>query len=354
MPEYLKRGIILEQFKEPALSRELVVYANTGTVNTPLPEMGIPENERLEPENIIRIAKQAQIVDERDSVPLYYKLAEARRMHRTAVVADAIDDEPFVSSQLSPLLKLTEQAVGGLHYAARAVGAKKVHITVYKNLTDLDTRIPRTLAGVEVTRLGGRYPAEIRVTDEFRRERVVLIGVGALVHLYRAIQENRQQTTCFITVAGNCVANPMNLEVSLGMTVMQVLEKCGLSDDPTRIVLGGSMTGIAIIDPNATAINVNTRAVLAYKEDLKERRYQCIGCGRCTEVCPAGLAPVYLYKCLERHNYAQIKRFKPHRCVGCGTCSFCCPAKLELSSRIFAYKNQLIAQIKARKGDDQE
>lgn len=351
MAEYLRKGILLEQYKEPALSRNLVGFYNTSTVSL-LPEMDIPESERLLPDNIIRIAKQAQIVDERDGVPLYYKLAEARKSRRTSVVADAIDDEPYVSSAMAPLLQLSEQAVKGLLYAAKAVHAKSVHIAVYKNLTDLETKIPSTMMGVKVRRITGRYPAKIRSGDAFRGERVTLIGVCALIHLYRAIAEYRQQTTCFVTVAGNCVANPLNLEVSVGMTVMQLLERCGLADDPTRIITGGPMTGIAVIDPNQTLITPTTRSVLAFCEDLRNRRFTCIGCGRCTEVCPAGLAPVYLYKCIRKNNRLQLPRLQPQRCIGCGTCSYVCPAQLELSAVIYGYKQKTAAKSKARKEDE--
>ncbi len=94
-----------------------------------------------------------------------------------------------------------------------------------------------------------------------------MVGVGALIHLARAVAFNKPQTTTFITVAGDCIGNPTNLEVSLGMTVGQVLERCGLIEDPARVVVGGSIRNSAdllkAIALGADACYIGTAALLA-------------------------------------------------------------------------------------------
>ncbi|MCI8622555.1 MAG: 4Fe-4S dicluster domain-containing protein [Provencibacterium sp.] len=327
------RGLILDQHKEPALSRDLRAFTSpAGTRALSLPPAENPA--ALSSDEIIAYAAEAQIVDERDGLPLDEKLRLARMRQAVAVVADALDDEPYVSSQLNPLFKLSQQAIGGLQYAARAVGEPKTRIAVYKNLSDLHLHIPNTLYGVRVQRITGKYPVEIRAKLTDGPEETLLIGACALIHLYRAIHQAIQQTTCFVTVAGNCVANPVNLEVQIGASFSQVLDRCGLFEEPSRIISGGPMTGLCIQDPDEETVQATTRAVLAFKSDRRDRNYHCIGCGRCVRVCPRGLAPVYLYKAAVLGNVSMLRRFDADQCLNCGTCSYVCPAKLDLSYRI--------------------
>jgi len=117
-----------------------------------------------------------------------------------------------------------------------------------------------------------------------------------------------------------------------------VLERCGLADNPTRVVIGGSMTGISIMDTDHTLVSPTTRAVLAFREDEKERNYTCIGCGRCTASCPAGLDPMFIYRAVKSRRLSLLVPLRAAECVGCGTCSYVCPSKLPLSTTISKYR----------------
>ncbi len=347
MAGFFTRGIVLEQRKEPALSRDLRKFFNVNTNNITFDHTLYPPPNELTPEQVIEIARRANIVDERDGIPLYQKLMMAHDTGVAAVVGDASDDEPYISSQINPMLKKPELTVQGLQLAKTAVGAKNVFFAVYKNITDLSVKIPKKIEGVEVKRIRGRYPAEYRISDEFQEYRpILLIGVGALIHLARAATRGKVQTSCFITVAGNCIANPTNLEVSLGMPIIQVLERCGLASEPNTIILGGSMTGISCKDPDNTVVTNSTRAILAFNEDTKDRNYKCIGCGRCVDVCPENLTPFYMNKCIEHGKTQELYFYEIDRCIGCGTCSYICPANLDIAANIKAAR----ATLPRRKG----
>lgn len=333
-----RRGVYLQQHKEPALSREIRQFLSPSVTDSFIAHPVGRPLEAIQPEDIIEIARQAGIVDERDGVYLYEKLLRAAYRGITTVVVDALDDEPYISSQLGPLLGMPEEAAQGLNAVNRAIGATEYHIVVYKNLMDIDIRIPSMLKGFKISRIGGKYPADGHIGQELGlRQRFIVVGTCALIHLARALATGKVQNTCFVTVAGNCIGYPTNLEVSLGMNLTQVLERCGLIDNPTRIIIGGPMTGISVIDTDNTVVSATTRAVLAFKEDEKARRYRCIGCGKCIEVCPQELNPMLIYKALQRKKYSILPREHTEKCVGCGTCSYSCPAKLPLTSSIYRY-----------------
>jgi Na+-translocating ferredoxin:NAD+ oxidoreductase RnfC subunit len=165
----------------------------------------------------------------------------------------------------------------------------------------------------------------------------------------------KKQSTVFVTVAGNCVANAMNIEASMGMTVLQVLERCGLTEEPTRVVCGGSMTGIAVLDAEKTLLTYTTRAVLAFRENKADALYNCIGCGRCERVCPVGLNPMYIQRFTKNSFYVHLRPFDAHLCTGCGTCSYVCPSKLNVAGTVARAKAYAQSHfVKPQPIDDEE
>lgn len=335
----LKGGIYLQQYKEPALSREIRQFINASAAEALVENPVDRPVEELEPWEIIRLAKEAAIVDERDGRLLYQKLQRALEKGVQTVVVDAMDDEPYVSSQLGPLLSFREEAVLGLRAAMAAVGAQNSVIAIYRNITETGTRIPGSIEGVRVARVGKKYPAEHHMGRELGlRQAFVTLGVCSLIFLSRAITAGQVQKTTFVTVAGNCIANPTNLEVSQGMALSHVLERCGLADNPTRVIIGGSMTGISVIDTDKTVVSPTTRAVLAFREDERERNYRCIGCGRCINNCPQGLDPMTVYKAIGQRRYSLLDSLGMENCINCGICSYVCPSKLPLTQTIAKYR----------------
>lgn len=345
MKSFSYKGILLEQNKEPGLSRPIrrlpgieikEVLIETAVSATP---------ELLAPYEIISIAKEADIVDETDGSKLWKKLASAAKNGISGIVVDALDDEPYISSQLGPTLHMGEQLAEGVALARRAVGASRSTIEIYRNLFDIDMHIPSSLFGVKVERVTGRYPAQIRLSRRVTMKNSLMIGACALLYLRRAAYEGMSQTTAYITVAGDCIANPGNYEVPLGVSVYSVLEAAGLIANPKRIVAGGSMTGFGITDPETVYISATTRGVLAFAEKFKDMGYSCIGCGRCTECCPEGLSPYFIYKVMNTREKQHISIADAELCTGCGTCSYVCPAKLDLAqvmakANAFARKRQ--------------
>ena len=328
------KGITLEQYKEPMFSKDIIRLpvcdkAEVFTEN----EQGY-DPEKLTDEDILVTARKARIIDEYDGEHLWKKIYDAVLDNKTSVVIDAIDDEPYISSQISPAIKYSGELGKGIELLKKALGTDDVKIEVYKNFLELDTKIPAEIGGVKVDFVGGTYPVEQRAHRAKRKENASIFGVCSVLALYNAVYESRCHTTCYVTVAGDCIANPANYEVPIGYTVADVLNDAGVVADPKRIIVGGSMTGVAVNDMDKIGISPTTRAILAFHDRFKKMEEACIGCGRCTNVCPQDLAPFTIYEVLRRRKYEALRLLDADRCVSCGLCSYTCPAKLELQQSV--------------------
>ncbi len=332
------KGVVLEQKKEPALSRDLQEISGirpTVTTIESLQEGEMPTLDRL-----IHLCGEASIIDERDNRPLDKVLEQWRGKKIRCIVGDAIDDEPYVSSQTNPMMKHSAEAAYGLRLLQMALKAEKAYFAVYREMYYLNCRVPTKIEEFPVKKMGGKYPMEKRAVRRLGDD-VLTVGVCALIHLARAAKEGLAQSTCFVTVAGNCIGSPSNLEVTIGTPISRLLEHCGLIMDPSYLSIGSAMKGIAVEDPEKTFVQVNTSAVIALREAKKDLRHMdCIGCSRCVEVCPENLNPMELYHAAATNHRQTANLLGMDKCIGCAACSYICPSCLELSHMIQSKKDK--------------
>ena len=331
------KGIVLEQKKEPALSRDLQLFVDETAESRSIEPL--KEGEEADTDRLIRLCADANIVDEREGEELCAILRRWKNKKVACVVGDAIDDEPYVSSQTNPMMRNSAEAAYGLRLLQKAFGAEKAYFAVYREMHYLNCRIPTKIEEFPVRKMGGKYPMEQRAVRRLGDD-VLTVGVCALIHLARAAQQGTVQSTCFITVAGNCVGNPCNMEVTIGTSAAKVLERCGLVMDPTSLSINSAMKGRPLEDRENTLIRPETRAIIAIKEAKKNLRHMdCIGCGRCLEVCPENLNPMELYRAASNNRKDTCGDLGIDRCISCSACSYICPSKLEIS-HIIQYRKE--------------
>lgn len=342
-----KKGIILEQLKEPMFSKEIVRLSSCDSCIKKIDIPAMKTFNYLAPHEIIIYAREAEITDESDGKKLWIKLKEGIQLGVQGIVIDALDDEPYISSQLALTVWVPSQLSEGIALLSRAVGlanTKSSVIEIYKNIFDTETKIASHIGPYRVKRVRGTYPAEIATKRKNDEENILRIGAGAALALRNAVYLGVGHSTCFITLAGDCIANPANYEVPIGSTISHILESAGMIAPPKRIICGGSMTGVSIDDPDRYLAAPDTRGVLAFSDEFREYGFVCIACGRCTTVCPEGLSPYHIYKLIEHKQFDLLGRYDLELCNGCGACSYICPAKLNLSQVIFEQTLTKIAE----------
>lgn len=95
--------------------------------------------------------------------------------------------------------------------------------------------------------------------------------------------------------------------------------------------------------PFGTSISENTlftsqvQAVATATQKKKSVSNECIGCGRCVDICVGRLTPYRLYANSKKISEAMKNELLS--CFECGCCSFVCPSRLPLYETFTAIKN---------------
>lgn len=345
-----------------------VVHPLYGTLNCAVidrlsteaePDVPVPISGELERETVWELAEAAHIIDELDGVPLVLKLREWYEAGCDYIVADGVQIQPYESSAWAVLRDHAEQVVEGLSLMARAVGTTRYHIAVC-----LSGQRRRSLA----MRVGRRrlyqtdsyYPAAEPIRRSWRPHArtvtpdatVCRVGVQACLALYRAVYFRQPHDRCTLTVAGDAVREPQNVTVPFGTTVQEVLARCGLTEDPSHLILGEVMTGTTAatqdipILPGMTCLLAFTAGAISAPKPRT-----CIGCGRCVEVCHKGLLPFEIVRRFRNLHYERLGSLEVSACDGCGACSYICPCGIDLTATIMEARNVDSAILLEWEGD---
>lgn len=304
----------------------------------PLP---VPENRLITAESILEAAETAGIIDELDGVPLVLKLRQWQENPSHFVVGDAVEVQPYASSAWATLRSHAEDVLDGLSLVAACAGARGYHVAAC--VSPSRRRSLSLRLGKHFFKADSRYP----VKEPVRRGRknagvyvhktatVRRVGVQACLALSRAVRLGEPQTSAIITVSGDAVKAPQNVQVPFGTSVQEVLRRLGLTCDPDYLILGDIMTGVASLTQDIPVLpGMTCILAFAHRPTKLESPRACIGCGRCVRSCHAGLLPFEIYRRFENMHDEQLATLKADRCDGCGTCSYVCPCNLELTATV--------------------
>ena len=152
-----------------------------------------------------------------------------------------------------------------------------------------------------------------------------------------------------MTISGDCVRNPKNMEVYIGTTLAELVAETGpYLEAPDKIICGGPMMG-ELLEDLEVPVTKEITAVLCLKDkmDKKEHTPPCIGCGYCVDVCNEQLLPTKLLKCALEGNQEQFIKLGGMECCECGSCSYICPSKRPLTQVIRMMKKQISSEKEA-------
>ncbi len=304
-------------------------------------------------DEIVEIVKNAGIVGMGGAgFPTYVKLKPNKPIE--AVLLNGCECEPLLTADHRLLLEYADEVIYGLKAILKAVGAPKGVIVIEDNKPDAVALFESKLAGesnMELVTARTKYPqgAEKMLVKRVMGRQVPSGGlpadVGAVVcnvstakAISDAIQLGMPLIERIVTVTGDHIAKPGNFIAKIGTNMQDMVDYCGGITDPDATVkTGGPMMGFTQQDLNMPVMK-GSNGIIAVNTDHAEAQ-ECIKCGRCVDVCPMELKPLYFYKYAGASNWQGMKDQKVMDCMECRCCEYICSSKLPLVSMIKLGKN---------------
>lgn len=322
----------------------------------------------LSPKEIIDKIAQAGIVGLGGATfPTHVKLMPPPGSKPEIVIINAVECEPYLTSDHSLMMEKGEQILVGVSILMKAVNVNKAVIGVENNKSDAIAHLSKLAAGykgIEVMPLKVRYPqgGEKQLIDAVIKRQVksgaLPISTGAIVQnvgtayaIYEAVQKNKPLFERVVTVTGKAVAKPSNLLVRIGTPIANLIEAAGgLPENTGKIIGGGPMMGKALISADVPVTKGSSGVLLLTREEsVRKPMSNCIRCAKCVNACPMGLVPSLLMNATEFKNWELAEKNHITDCIECGSCSYTCPANRPLLDIIRFGKGKVMAIIRARK-----
>jgi Na+-translocating ferredoxin:NAD+ oxidoreductase subunit C len=157
---------------------------------------------------------------------------------------------------------------------------------------------------------------------------VVVQNVGTAAAVAAAVRDGLPSLRRVVTVSGGGVVSPGNFDVCVGTPFSDLIEAAGgYADDVSRLVSGGPMMGMALFT-DGVPVTKGTSGILALSsgEVRDDAEGPCIRCGKCVDACPMHLTPSMIATSAQYENWKTAEQLGALNCMACGTCSYVCPA----------------------------
>ena len=283
------------------------------------------------------------------------------------LIINGAECEPYLTSDHRLMLERGEELVAGCRILLRLFPRARCVIGIENNKPDAISRLNELCKGVDglsVMPLKAKYPqggermliyavTKRKLNSKLLPSAVgcIVMNVASVIASYRAVLLSRPLTHRVMTVTGDGVMSPCNLEVPIGILHSEVLEAAGgFSGDVQKVISGGPMMGSAMYSLETPVVKTSS-SILAMKIDpvsLHEVT-NCIRCGRCVHSCPENLLPQMLAEAADRGELDRFEKLGGMECIECGSCAYTCPAKRHLVQSIRYGKRETGAIIRARK-----
>ena len=304
------------------------------------------EVDALTPDELVAIIREAGIVGMGGaSFPTHVKLSGGIGKVDTIIV-NAGECEPYITADDRLCREMPGQVISGLQICMKILGLKEGHIGIEDNKPEAILALRANVGGtgVIVDALPAMYPqgAEKQLIQAVTGRQVPSGGLPAAVGcavinaatckaIHDAVYEGMPLIKRIVTVSGDILMEPKNLMVPIGTSYTDLLDACGFSENPYKVLNGGPMMGAAQYDLSVPTIKAcNAVTVLGHKNKFSVPESACIRCGKCIGVCPMRLMPVLMYKALYTNDVEEMKNTNLMDCIECGCCAYNCPASVPL------------------------
>lgn len=287
------------------------------------------------------------------------------------LIINGAECEPYISCDDMLMREQADQLISGCQLIQYMVSARHCLIAIEDNKTQAIAAVEaqikaQGLSTVEVVSVPTLYPTggEKQLIKVLTNHEVpshglpsdigiLMQNVATAVAVHRAICLGEPLISRIVTVTGEGVAQPQNLQVLIGTPMVDLIAQCGgYHKDAARLIMGGPMMGFTL-RTDALPVTKGCNCLLV-KNDAEQPppTMPCIRCGACATVCPAQLLPQQLYWHASSKNFDQAQDYHLFDCIECGCCSYVCPSQIPLVQYYRFAKTEIWNQERDRQKSD--
>jgi len=295
--------------------------------------------------------------------PTGLKLAAAGRHRMRLVILNGAECEPYISCDDMLMRTSPRDVLAGALVLVALTGAQRGVVAVEEDKPEALEALQRELPALDehqrltIETVRTMYPAggERQLIQALTGHEVPSLAkptdigylcqnVGTAAALYRYLASGAPVTSRVTTVTGGAVATPRNLDVRLGTRIADLVTACGgYRDNVARLIMGGSMMGVALENDDIPVGRPTNCIVAASAEELREdAEVACIRCGNCSNVCPAYLMPQELHAAAKLDQFTALENLGLFDCIECGCCDVVCPSHIPLAETFRVGKRRLV------------
>lgn len=319
---------------------------------------------RLSPEAVAQRVGEAGIVGMGGAAfPAAVKLnlGSSRTIH--TLVINGGECEPYLTCDDRLMQERPGQVIDGVLLMLHALQTERALIAIENNKPLAQqqlTAAAQDFPNIEIVGVPTRYPmgSEKQMIQTLTGLEVPAGGLGAdigvVVHnvatafaVHEALRHQRPLISRIVTVSGEVVREPANLEVPIGTAAEELVRYCGgFKANPDRLLMGGPMMGMALPHLKVPIVK-GSNGILALSANeigAPKQSSACIRCGRCVTACPLGLLPLEMASRAKSGRFDEAVDFGLYDCIACGTCAYVCPSAIPLTQYFNFAKGELAAK----------
>ncbi|EIJ42847.1 electron transport complex, RnfABCDGE type, C subunit [Beggiatoa alba B18LD] len=264
------------------------------------------------------------------------------------LILNGAECEPYITCDDRLMRERPADVIGGAQILRHVLGgAKRCIIAVEDNKPAAFETLQQVAQGtdIEIIKIPSLYPTGgerqlIKVlTNKAVGRSQLPAHVGIVVHnvetaraVYQAVTYGKPLISRIVTVTGNGISHPKNLEVRFGTLMRDLLAQCGVKTDIRRLIMGGSMMGFTLPTDELPIIKTTNCLIASCADDILQpaQPLPCIRCGACANACPVNLLPQQLYWHAKAKAFDKARDLHLFDCIECGCCSYVCPSHIPL------------------------
>ena len=326
--------------------------------------------ENLPKETLLEIISERGIVGLGGAMfPTHVKLSPPKKKKIDTLIVNGCECEPYLNGDNRIMIQHPKEIFVGIRIIQEILGVERVFVAVEDNKLEAITTLNKFLdksSSVEIVSLKTKYPQgaeKVLIKRILDREvpskglpldvGVVVSNVGTVFAIYQAVVEGIPLFQRVITVSGENLARPGNYWVKIGTPFKDIIEYCfdekgGKFLEEYELKMGGPIMGISQTSLDSAVIKGTTGFIVLRKSPVKvSEERDCIKCGRCVEVCPMQLYPLYYSLYGRKGEPGKAIKYNVEDCMECRCCESICSSKIALLSFIKQEKEYARSSNKA-------